>query len=137
MSLEKSDHLIVVMKPGNAGGAKGGDKLKSSDSRQLAFVFADNPIGSDDVRNADESAGRAYLLHKADVKETTESDAETIDTSRLLEQFRRPRNNFRCFETVSLKSRMWAHKSGSVRGLGDYPGLVNISKSLRVELLRY
>lgn len=49
-------------------------------------MFADNPTGSDDVRNADESAGRTYLLHEADVKETIESDAETIDTSRLLER---------------------------------------------------
>jgi hypothetical protein len=38
----------------------------------------------------------------------------------------RPQSSSCCFETLSLKSRMWAHKSGPVRGLGsDRPSLLD------------
>ena len=66
--------------------SEGGGKLKSSDSRQLAFVFADNPQGSEDDPNADESAVRTCLLHQAKAKETTESGAETVGLIRRLER---------------------------------------------------
>jgi RNA-directed DNA polymerase len=60
--------------------------LKSSGLRQLTFAFADNPRGSSDNQNADESAGRAFLLHQAEVKETTNPDAGADDADRLLEE---------------------------------------------------
>ena len=84
--------------------SEGGDKLKSSDSRQLTFVFADNPLGSDDDPNADESAGRTYLLHQANAKETSESDAETVETVepvRLLERTASIRNLSRALLNVA------------------------------------
>ena len=62
--------------------------MKSSESCQLRFVFADNPKGSQDEPKADVSAGRAFLLHQADLKETNETDApaDDQDPDRLLEQ---------------------------------------------------
>lgn len=64
--------------------------MKSSESRQLTFGFADNPQGSGEAKKADVSAGRAYLLRLADGNLTIESDAEADfwddDPQRLLEQ---------------------------------------------------
>lgn len=68
--------------------------MKSSESRQLNFVFADNPRsqdrGSESDRSADVSAGRSYLLHTADDNLTSETDApadeDAISHDRLLEQ---------------------------------------------------
>lgn len=60
--------------------------MKSSASRQLTLVFADNPHGSEADLNADESVGRSYLLHQANVKETNEWDARAVDPHRLLER---------------------------------------------------
>ena len=64
--------------------------MKSSESRQLTFGFADNPRGSGDAKKADVSAGRAYLLRLADGNLTAESDAEADfwddNPERLLEQ---------------------------------------------------
>ena len=64
-------------------------------------MFADNPAGGEDDPNADESAGRSYLLHEANAKETTEPDAETIDTSRLLERAASMRNLSRALLNVA------------------------------------
>lgn len=75
--------------------------MKSSDLRQLTFVFADNPNGSEDDRKADESAGRTYLLHKVSAKETTEADAGAIDTRRLLERVASIRNLSRALLNVA------------------------------------
>lgn len=66
--------------------SEGGDKLKSSESRQLIFVFADNPRGGGDNHNADESAGRLFLLYQANAKETIDPDAGADDASCLLER---------------------------------------------------
>jgi hypothetical protein len=66
--------------------SEGGDKLKSSESRQLTFVFAANPRGGGDDHNADESAGRLFLLYQANVKETIDPDAGADDASCLLER---------------------------------------------------
>lgn len=85
MSMETSDHPMVAWMPGNASGAKG-DKLKRAESRQLTLMFADSPVGGKGGRNADESAGRAYLLLQANAKEATDSAAWTAGTARLLEQ---------------------------------------------------
>ncbi len=49
--------------------------MRSSESRQLRFVFADNPPGGEAELKADASAGRLYLLHEADRNLTTETDA--------------------------------------------------------------
>lgn len=58
--------------------------MKSSESRQLKFVFADNSKESEYDPNADVSAGRSYLLHTADDNLTNETDAlaEDQDESR-------------------------------------------------------
>lgn len=66
--------------------------LKSSDSRQLNFVFADNSPSSEskDAKKADVSAGKAYLLRIAEDSLTIEADALVDDRDescdRLLEQ---------------------------------------------------
>ena len=49
--------------------------MKSSESRQLAFAFADNSRESGPASNADVSAGKAYLLYHADTNLTNETDA--------------------------------------------------------------
>ena len=53
--------------------------MRSSESRQLAFTFADNSPRKDresgQTSKADVSAGKAYLLHQADVNLTNETDA--------------------------------------------------------------
>jgi len=59
--------------------------LKSSSPRQLTFVFADSPSGGGADQNADESAGRAFLLHQAEIKETIAEDAWADDPCRLLD----------------------------------------------------
>ncbi|MGA1220907.1 MAG: group II intron reverse transcriptase/maturase [Ilumatobacteraceae bacterium] len=67
--------------------------MKSSESRQLKFVFADNSRSNDSESDcdpkADESVGRSYLLHTADTNLTNETDAPTDEPAtsheRLLE----------------------------------------------------
>lgn len=68
--------------------------MKSSESRQLKFVFADNSLGtsgeSERDPKADASAGRSFLLHTADGNLTNETDAPAADQDashdRLLER---------------------------------------------------
>jgi RNA-directed DNA polymerase len=60
--------------------------LLSAESRQLTFVFADSPRGGKGDRASDESEGKSYLLHKANVKEANDSATRTADTNRLLER---------------------------------------------------
>jgi RNA-directed DNA polymerase len=55
-------------------------------SRQLAFAFADSPQGGKGARPTDESVGKAFLLHIAKSKPTSDLIAPVADTSRLLEQ---------------------------------------------------
>ena len=55
-------------------------------SRQLNFVFADSPRGGKGALPTDESAGKAYLLHRAKGMPTSDLIAPAADTSRLLEQ---------------------------------------------------
>ena len=56
--------------------------MKSSESHQLAFAFADNSQESGQTSKADVSAGKAYLLYQADVNLMNETDAR-IDISGL------------------------------------------------------
>jgi len=55
-------------------------------SRQLTFAFADSPPGGKEAGPTDESAGRAFLLHIAKGKPTSDLSAPAVDTERLLEQ---------------------------------------------------
>ena len=83
MSFEKSDLLVVALKPDNAGGAKG---MKSSESRQRSFVFADSSKEGEREPKADESPGSSCLLHQANLKKTNETDAQADSRERLLER---------------------------------------------------
>ncbi len=47
--------------------------MLSAGSRQLTFVFADNPKGDKGDKSSDASEGKAFLLHQASVKEANES----------------------------------------------------------------
>lgn len=59
----------------------------SAESRQLTFVFADNPKGGKGERTSDASEGKAFLLHQASVKEVNETVTRADDHSgRLLER---------------------------------------------------
>jgi len=65
--------------------------LKSSESRQLAFVFADNSKESRPDPKADVSAGQSYLQHQADANLTNETDARIdsggeVSAENLLEE---------------------------------------------------
>jgi len=60
--------------------------LKSSGWRQLTFVFADSPSRGGAALNVDESAGRAYLLLQANIKETDHPNARIAGSGQLLEQ---------------------------------------------------
>lgn len=64
--------------------------MKSSESRQLGVVFADNSKESEPDPKPDESIGRSYLLHTADDNLTSETDAPVDDQEtchdRLLER---------------------------------------------------
>ena len=51
--------------------------MKSVESRQLTFAFADSPSGGKDNPNSDESVGRSYLLHQAEIKEVNDSATRT------------------------------------------------------------
>ena len=61
--------------------------MLSVESRQLTFVFADNPSGGKDAETSDVSEGKTFLLHIANVKESSDSATRVIDDSgRLLER---------------------------------------------------
>lgn len=61
--------------------------MSSAESRQLTFVFADSPHGGKGDEASDVSEGKAFLLHIASVKETSDSATRAIDdSSRLLER---------------------------------------------------
>ena len=61
--------------------------MSSAESRQLTFVFADSPPGGKGAETSDASVGKAFLLHKASVKEANDSAARAVDDSkRLLER---------------------------------------------------
>ena len=47
--------------------------MLSTESRQLTFVFADNPKGGKSDKSSDASEGKAFLLHQASVKEANET----------------------------------------------------------------
>jgi RNA-directed DNA polymerase len=54
--------------------------------RQLAFVFADSPQGGKEAGPPEVSDGKAFLLHIAKGKATSDLIAPAADTNRLLEQ---------------------------------------------------
>ena len=61
--------------------------MLSAESRQLTFVFADSPPGGKGERTPDVSEGKAFLLHRASVKEANDSVARAGDhPGRLLER---------------------------------------------------
>lgn len=60
--------------------------MLSAESHQLTFVFADSPKGGKDDKSADVSAGKAFLLHQASVKEAIDPATQADDASRLLER---------------------------------------------------
>jgi group II intron reverse transcriptase/maturase len=60
--------------------------LKSVESRQLMFAFADSPAGGGNEEPDDVSLGKTYLLHQAEVKEATDPTARATDSDRLLER---------------------------------------------------
>lgn len=61
--------------------------MLSAGSRQLKFVFADSPRGSQDDAASDVSEGKAFLLHIANLKEANDPAARAVDDpSRLLER---------------------------------------------------
>ena len=61
--------------------------MLSAGSRQLKFVFADSPRGSQDDDASDASEGKAFLLHIANLKEAHDPAARAVDDpSRLLER---------------------------------------------------
>lgn len=61
--------------------------MLSAESRQLTFVFADNPQGGKNDKPADVSAGKAFLLHQASAKEVIDPATPAVeDTGRLLER---------------------------------------------------
>ena len=64
--------------------------MRRSVSGQLSFVFADNPsegssvsaeLGSGHTEASDASEAKAWLLHKADGKAASETDAQTDEPS--------------------------------------------------------
>lgn len=60
--------------------------MLSAESRQLTLVFADSPKGGKDDKPADVSAGKAFLLHQASVKEAIDPATQADDGSRLLQR---------------------------------------------------
>jgi group II intron reverse transcriptase/maturase len=65
--------------------------LKSSESHQLTFAFADNSQESGQASRADVSAGKAWLLYQADANLMNETDARMdsggeVSASNLLEE---------------------------------------------------
>ena len=54
--------------------------MRRSVSGQLSFVFADSPQGGDNAEAADVSAAKAWLLHTANDKEASETDAQAAAT---------------------------------------------------------
>ncbi len=68
--------------------------MRRVDSRQLAFVFADSPKGGGQAKASDVSEAKAWLLLRANAKETSESAAGAGETDRLLD--RPPADSCRC-----------------------------------------
>jgi len=60
--------------------------LKSAESRQLSFVFADNPTGDGSAETSDESDGKAWLSHTAKRKETNDPATDKAEKVELMEQ---------------------------------------------------
>jgi len=61
-------------------------------SRQLKFVFAASPQGGGESGPSDVSAGRDFLLHRANIKTANDLGASAADASRLLEAVASPAN---------------------------------------------
>jgi group II intron reverse transcriptase/maturase len=62
------------------------------ESRQLPFVFADNPQGSGAAKTEDGSEGRAYLLRTAKARDARDSTAPASGEGSLLERVASPSN---------------------------------------------
>jgi hypothetical protein len=63
MPVEKSDYLMVAMKPGNAGGAKGITKCKESDNDNWNWCLPPTLTGTN-RKGAAMGRLQAYLLQK-------------------------------------------------------------------------
>lgn len=67
--------------------------MRSVESRQLPFAFADNPRGVGAAQPAGAPEGRAFLTHTAKARKTTDPTTTTAaDTTRLLEAAASPAN---------------------------------------------
>lgn len=66
--------------------------MRSAESRQLPFVFADSPRGGGSVGPEDGSEGRAYLLRTAEARDARGSAAPATDVGSLLERVASPPN---------------------------------------------
>ena len=78
--------------------------MRRSVPGQLSFVFADSPQRGGDAEAADVSAAKAWLLHTANDKEASETDAQAegpIATALLLEQAASLRNLSRALLNVA------------------------------------
>ena len=108
--------------------------MLSIDSRQLAFAFADNSQESKSDKPADESAGKAFLLHQANIKEANESVTRADDdASRLLERAASLSNLARALVNVARNKGAAGVDGRSVQEVvDDAPHLLS---KLRRELL--
>ena len=67
--------------------------MRSVESRQLSFVFADSPPGSGDVAPAGGPVGKAFLQLTAKARKTSDPTTTAAgDTSRLLDAAAHPVN---------------------------------------------
>jgi len=66
--------------------------LRRSETDQLAFVFADSPLGSGSEEPLDVSGGKAFLLRTAKSRKIELSGALAVDMGRLLEEVASPPN---------------------------------------------
>lgn len=75
--------------------------MRSTESRQLPFVFADSPRGGGQDGPEDGSEGRAFLLHIAEARDAEGSVAPASDDGSLLERVASPSNLAEVQEHVS------------------------------------
>ena len=78
--------------------------MLSSESRQLAFVFADSPSGGEDDRASDVSVGKSFLLLIANVKEANETD--TRPSRSVVRRVSLEQQRLFDLRSSNLKSRM-------------------------------
>lgn len=107
--------------------------MLSAEERQLTFVFADSPRGGKGEEPVDVSAGKAFLLHQASVKETNDSATRAGDDCRLLERAASVSNLARALVNVARNKGAAGVDGRSVQeAVDDAPRLL---PKLRRELL--